>query len=125
MILLLDSHTLVWWLASDRALSEQARRAIADPDNNVLVSAATVWELGIKRANGKIEIAEDLVESVEAAGFSGLPATLEDAQMAAALPPHHRDPFDRMLIAQARRLDAVIVSRDRAFAAYDVHVLGA
>lgn len=125
MILLLDAHALVWWLAADGQLSDQATRAIADPQNDVLVSAASVWELGIKRANGKIDVPIDLVAAVEAAGFDGLPATLEDAQVAASLPLHHRDPFDRMLIAQARRLDAVIVSRDRAFVSYDVHVLGA
>ena len=125
MILLLDSHALVWWLANDAALSRVARAAIADPANDVLVSAASMWELSIKRAKGKIKLVADLAVAVEEAGFSGLPITHDDGQAAAALPAHHRDPFDRMLVAQAARLDAVIVSRDRAFAAYDVRVMPA
>lgn len=125
MILLLDSNALVWWLANDATLSRAARAAIADPANDVLVSAASVWELSIKRAKGKIGLAVDLAVAVEETGFSGLPVTLADGQAAAALPAHHRDPFDRMLVAQAARLDAVIVSRDRAFAAYDVRVMPA
>jgi PIN domain nuclease of toxin-antitoxin system len=125
VILLLDAHALVWWLNDDPALTRQARGAIADPANDVLVSAATVWELAIKRANGKIDLAADLVAAIEDAGFVGLPVTLSDAQAAGELPLHHRDPFDRMLVAQARRLEAVIVSRDRALGPYDVPVLGA
>jgi len=121
----LDAHALVWWLEGDPQLSPVARTAIEDPVNDVLVSAATVWELGIKVALGKIDLREDLLEGIEAAGFDGLPVTLGDAKMAAALPMHHRDPFDRMLVAQARRLDAIVVSRDRAITAYDVHVLHA
>jgi PIN domain nuclease of toxin-antitoxin system len=123
VILLLDSHVLVWWLAGAPAVSKDARRAIADPGNDVLVSAATVWELAIKRAIGKIELAADLAEAVEAAGFTPLAIGLADAELAAALPMHHRDPFDRMLVAQARRLDAVLVSRDPAFDRYDVERL--
>ena len=125
MILLLDTHALVWWLRGDPELSAEARRAIANPATDVVVSAASVWELAIKRARGKIEIDGRLVDVVEGAGFSGLPVLLADAETAAALPVHHRDPFDRMLVAQAKRLDAVLVTRDRAFAAYDVHVLQA
>jgi PIN domain nuclease of toxin-antitoxin system len=97
--------------------------SIARTVYKVVVSAATVWEMGIKRARGKLDVAEDLPESIEAAGFGALPITFEDAGAAAALPPHHRDPFDRMLIAQAARLDAVLVSRGRAFEAYGVHQL--
>lgn len=125
MILLLDAHTLVWW-AEDRAtLSDGARRAIADPANAVLVSAASVWELSIKQGIGKLRLTMDLESEIEAAGFSGLPITIADAMTAGALPLHHGDPFDRMLVAQANRLDAVLVTRDRAFAAYDVKVLTA
>lgn len=125
MILLLDAHALVWWLGDRPELSRTARAAIADPANDTLVSAATVWELSIKRANGKIDLEADLLADIEAAGFGGLQVSLEDGQAAAALPAHHRDPFDRMLIAQARRIDAVIVTRDRAFGAYAVPVLTA
>ncbi len=125
MILLLDSHALVWWLADHPALTKTARSVIADPANEVLVSAATVWELAIKRAAGKLEIAADLTAAIEAAGFQGLPITLADAEAAASLVPRHKDPFDRMLVAQAGRLDAVVVSRDHAFSRYNIHVLPA
>jgi PIN domain nuclease of toxin-antitoxin system len=120
VILLLDAHVLVWALMDPTAIAAPTREAIADPSNDVLVSAANVWELAIKRASGKIRLPSSLAEALDAMGFIGLPVTVEDAERAAALPPHHRDPFDRMLIAQAQRLDAVVVSRDRAFAAYDV-----
>ena len=125
MILLLDAHALVSWLADAPQLSPVARGAIADAANDVVVSAATVWELAIKRSAGKIKMADDLAGAIEAAGFSGVPVTMVDAEVAAALPPHHRDPFDRMLVAQASRLDATIVTRDRAFALYGAAVLQA
>jgi PIN domain nuclease of toxin-antitoxin system len=123
VILLLDTHALVWWLDDARTLSSDARAAIASTSNEVLVSAASAWELAIKIAKGKIRLEVDLRADIEAAGFAGLPITIADAQAAASLPPHHGDPFDRMLIAQAQRIDAVIVSRDAAFAAYDVNQL--
>lgn len=124
MILLLDSHALLWWLADDSQLTAPARRSIADPANDVLVSAASVWEIEVKRAAGRLDAPEDLLAAVSSAGFDVIPLTAQDAVDAARLPRHHADPFDRMVIAQARRLDAVIVSHDHAFAAYDVHVLG-
>ncbi|MGK2852280.1 MAG: type II toxin-antitoxin system VapC family toxin [Candidatus Limnocylindrales bacterium] len=125
MILLLDAHALLWWLADDDGLAPAARRAIADPTSDVLVSAATVWEIGIKRSLGKLDAPADVLGAIEAAGFDGLPVTLADGDAAASLPPHHRDPFDRMLVAQAMRLGAVLVSRDQAFAPYGVDVLTA
>ena len=123
MILLLDAHALIWWLQGAAPLSSPAKSAIGEPDNDVLVSAASVWELEIKVASGKLRIEADLITAIDAAGFVGVPITLEDARTAATLPHHHRDPFDRMLIAQATRLDAVVVSRDRAFEPYGVHQL--
>ena len=125
MIVVLDAHAVVWWLRGDRELSRPARATIADPQNVVLVSAVTVWELAIKRANGKIALDVSLTEDLEAAGFAIIPILATDAESAAALPQHHRDPFDRMVIAQAARLDAVIVTRDRAFEAYDAPILPA
>lgn len=123
MILLLDAHTLKWWLEDAATLASGARDAIRDPGNDVLVSAASVWELEIKAASGKLRIDADLIGAIGASGFMGVPISLEDAHAAAALPLHHRDPFDRMLVAQAHRLEAVIVSRDRAFEPYDIHQL--
>lgn len=125
MILLLDAHAVLWWLADDPLLGAPARRAIADPANDVLVSAATIWEIEIKRALGKLDAPASLVQAVEEAGFDALPMSGTDAERAGRLPAHHRDPFDRMLVAQAGRLDAVIVTRDGAFDAYDVEVLPA
>ena len=120
MILLLDAHALVWWLDGRRSLSRDARSAIADPGNDVRVSAAVVWELAIKRATGKIRLEGSLAASVVQAGFQGLPIDLSDSEAAAALPRHHNDPFDRMLVAQALRLDAPIISRDVLLDAYGV-----
>ncbi|MES2208890.1 MAG: type II toxin-antitoxin system VapC family toxin [Chloroflexota bacterium] len=124
MILLLDAHAFLWW-ARDEELLPDARAAISDPANDIIVSAATVWELEIKRAQGKLTAPADLLEIIDAEGFTCLPVSGADAAAAARLPVHHRDPFDRMLVAQATRLDAVVVTRDSAFRAYDLEVLPA
>lgn len=108
MILLLDAHAALWWLADDATLDRKARAAVADPQNDVLVSAATVWEIAIKRAIGKLAAPPGFVTAVEQAGMDVLPITGADAELAGGLPPHHRDPFDRMLIAQATRLGALL-----------------
>jgi PIN domain nuclease of toxin-antitoxin system len=125
VILLLDAHALLWWLADDPALASDARDAIASPTNEVLVSAASVWEIEIKRRLGKLRAPEGVVGAIASAGFRVMPITGPDAERAAGLPPHHRDPFDRMLIAQAERVDAVVVTRDVAFALYEARVLAA
>ncbi len=126
MILVLDAHALLWALLGDGGeLAPSARRSIADPDNDVLVSAATIWEIEVKRLAGRLEAPDDLLATVEATRFEIVAITGEDAVAAARLPPRHRDPFDRMVIALARRLDALVVTRDRAIGAYDVKVLTA
>jgi len=125
VILLVDANALVWAIEDPSQLAAPARASLADPANDVLVSAATAWELAIKRASGKIRLPASLGEALDLLGFIGLPITTADGEAAAELPVHHKDPFDRMLIAQAQRLDAVIVTRDAAFSAYDVHVLTA
>jgi PIN domain nuclease of toxin-antitoxin system len=125
VILLLDTHALLWWLADDPELQSNARGAIASPTNDVLVSAAVAWEISIKRALGKLDAPRDLPAALEASLLTGLPITVVDGDRAGTLPPHHRDPFDRMLVAQALRLGAVIVTRDPAFAAYGIEVLSA
>ncbi|MGV6807163.1 MAG: type II toxin-antitoxin system VapC family toxin, partial [bacterium] len=99
--LLLDSHVFLWWL-SDESLSTDAKSLIADERNQVFVSAATVWEISIKRALGKLQAPEDLQRIVEEEGFTPLPISLFHSEQAGKLPPIHRDPFDRMLIAQAQ-----------------------
>lgn len=125
MILLLDAHALLWWLAGDPQLDVQASRSIADPASDVLVSAATVWEIEVKRVAGRLRAPTELLDAIRETGMDTLPITAPDAVSAAGLPMHHGDPFDRMLVAQAQRLDAFIVSRDREVAAYDVQVLPA
>ena len=125
MILLLDAHALLWWLAGDPQLDDQASRSIADPASDVLVSAATVWEIEVKRVAGRLRAPTELLDAIRETGRDTLPITAPDAVSAACLPMHHGVPFDRMLVAQAQRLDAFIVSRDREVAAYDVQVLPA
>lgn len=117
--LLLDTHALLWWLA-DGVLDPIARNTIADPATDMFVSAASAWEISIKRALGKLEAPDDLGEQLTANDFEPLHITVEYAEWAGARPPHHDDPFDRMLIAQSRALDLVIVTRDPRFNEYGV-----
>jgi PIN domain nuclease of toxin-antitoxin system len=122
--LLLDTHALLWWLAGDKALSEPAREAIADPGNEVFVSAASAWEIATKHRLGRLPgaaiVAADIAAAVASQGFVELPINFRDGQTAGALPAIHKDPFDRMLIAQAIAADMVIVSNESMFNAYAV-----
>ncbi len=122
MNLLLDTHALLWWLAGSR-MTVEARDQIADGSNAVAVSAASVWEIAIKRAIGKLRLRGSIVDHIRDGGFDALAVSGEHAERAGALPPHHRDPFDRVLVAQAQLKGLVIVTRDPSFAAYDVEVL--
>lgn len=119
---LLDTHALLWWLADDPRLPAVARTAISSPSNEVFVSAASIWEAGIKQAIGKLTLAADtsLGDIATDEGFTPLPITHEHAVAAAQLPPHHRDPFDRMLVAQATHEGLVLVSGDHALERYGV-----
>lgn len=123
MRLLLDTHAYLWWLAADPQLATEAQNAIADPISDVYVSAATIWEASMKTAAGRLDVKGDLVEHVRSNNFAPLSITIEHASAAAKLPAHHKDPFDRMLVAQARAEGLVLVTRDAALAAYDVPVL--
>jgi PIN domain nuclease of toxin-antitoxin system len=123
MKLLLDTHVLLWALADSPKLSRKLREKIRDPTNDVLVSAATVWEIEIKKRLGKLSVPDNLLEFIEASDFTPLPINFAHAMAAEALPLHHTDPFDRMLIAQARQENFVLVSRDRRFEAYQVDLL--
>jgi len=124
-MLLLDAHTLLWWLADDRTLTKPARDAIADPSSTVYVSAATAWEVSIKSALGKLSAPDDLERQIRDGGLTDLPVTVGDAVIAGALPRHHADPFDRMLVAQAQRRGLTIVTRDPAIRRYGVPTLAA
>ena len=123
MRLLLDTHTLLWWLAGGEALSPRALEAIGSPDSEVYVSTASAWEMAIKRAKGRLDSPADLVEAIDAVGFHELPVHVRHAQSVGTLPPHHGDPFDRILIAQAQLEGLTIVTRDHAFKAYGVPLL--
>ena len=124
MRLLLDTHALLWWLAGDEALSDTARGAIGDPDNEIFVSAAAAWEIATKYRLGKLPgaaiVAVDIAGAVASQGFVELPINIRDGQTAGGLPAIHKDPFDRMLIAQAIAADMVIVSNEGLFNAYGV-----
>ena len=124
MRLLLDTHALLWWLA-DEGLNAQAREAIADPANLVAVSAASAWEISIKKALGKLAVPDDLEQQVRTGGFAPLPISIAHGIAAGRLPRHHEDPFDRMLIAQALAEGLTIVTRDKHFEDYGVTLLEA
>jgi PIN domain nuclease of toxin-antitoxin system len=122
--LLLDTCAFLWWLADDRRLGRRSRAALADPAARVFVSAATVWEIAIKSALGKLDAGSaDLAGEIVANGFRELPVSACHAAAAGALPRHHEDPFDRLLIAQAAGEGLTVVTRDPAFAPYGVPVL--
>lgn len=125
MRLLLDTHAYLWWLTDNPRLSGAARTAIADSGSLVHVSAASIWEIALKAALGRLNPGvSDIVEEIVANAFIELPVTARHTERSTRLPPHHRDPFDRLLIAQAQIEDLTLVSLDRAVAAYDVTILG-
>jgi PIN domain nuclease of toxin-antitoxin system len=121
--LLLDTHILLWWLADDPRLPAEAASLIADPDTDVRVSAASAWEISIKRAAGRLEAPDDLLDVVAENEFEILVITSDHAVAAGRLPPHHADPFDRMLISQAQIETLTLVSVDSRFADYEVDLL--
>ncbi len=121
MALLLDTHVVLWWLEDDDTLDSAVRDRL-DTDSEIFVSAASVWEVGIKQALGKLTSEGRLSEQVRDSGFAVLPISADHAIAASALPMHHRDPFDRMLIGQALVERLTVMTRDRVFAAYDIPV---
>ena len=124
MRLLLDTHSFLWWLDGNTRLPIAARRAISDPTNDKLISAASVWEIAIKHNAGKLEevgrYVLDMPSVLEGEGFEELPITVEDGVRAGMLPILHQDPFDRMLIAQALARDLAMVSVEPLFDRYGV-----
>lgn len=120
--LLVDTHALLWWLTDDPALSPAAHAAIADPTNEPLISTVSIWEIAIKRSLGKLTAPDDLPDIILNEGFTTLPIDAQAAWRVSALPHHHRDPFDRLLIAQALTQQMPVVTADAQFAAYDIDV---
>lgn len=124
MRLLVDSHVALWWLGDDALLGPECKERLKDADE-VYFSALTPWELGIKRSIGKIAFPDGLVAQLEAAGFVELAISAAHAELAPDLPPHHRDPFDRMLVAQAQLESLTLVTADRTLRTYDVEFIDA
>lgn len=125
MNLLLDTHALLWWLDDPSRLSQPAQDAIRDPRNTVYLSAVVAWEIAIKLAIGKLSVNGDIAQALAATQFRQLPVTVDHALTVQRLPLHHRDPFDRMLIAQANLEGLTFVSRDPWVANYQVALLTA
>ncbi|MCX7366387.1 MAG: type II toxin-antitoxin system VapC family toxin [Alphaproteobacteria bacterium] len=124
MRLLLDTHAFLWWLAGHPSLSRKARSEILDGASDVFVSTVSAWEIATKYRLGKLPeadiVARDVITSIEGQRFVPLPVSVAHGQAAGALPGFHRDPFDRMLIAQAMLEDMTLVSNEQTFDAYGV-----
>ena len=123
--LLLDTHVALWALSEPLALKPTIRHLLEDPTTTVNVSAVSVWEVEIKRALGKLEAPDGFSSACIRLGFDPLAITFAHAEVAGALPTHHADPFDRLLVAQAMSEDLEVVTHDRAFGHYDIRVLAA
>jgi len=124
--LLLDTHAFLWWITDDPHLSHRARTLIGGGENEVFLSAASAWELAVKVALGRVELEQPLdrfvPDQLERNGFQALPVSVRHALALPALPPLHRDPFDRMLVAQALTEEMTLVSADREIRRYPVPV---
>lgn len=123
MTYLIDTHILIWWLADDPKLPANARVVIVDGSNEILVSSVTIAEIAIKKSLGTLDMSVTAREALRIGGFDELPLTADHAARLETLPWHHRDPFDRMLIAQAQHEGHVLVTADHRFREYDVAVL--
>ncbi len=122
---LLDTHTLLWWLGDNPALNAKAKTAINNGQNKIYVSAATTWEASIKKSLGKLTAPDDLDSIIEAERFIKLPISLYHSQVAGQLPTIHRDPFDRMLVAQAQIEGLILVTGDLNIMKYRVRTMDA
>lgn len=123
MRILLDTQLILWWFANSPSLSEQARTLISDPKNTIFVSAVSLWEIWLKESLGKLRLPSDFESKRAAESFENLPLTAAQARQVALLLWHHRDPFDRMLVAQAQAEGLIFLTADDAVAAYGDFVL--
>ena len=125
MNLLLDTHVLIWALENNSTLSEQARVAIIGSQNLIYVSAVSIWEISIKKAIGKLNAPDNLIEEIDLHRFLPLAINFKHAELAGKLPHIHKDPFDRLLIAQAIIENLILITRDDFISQYDVQLLEA
>ncbi|MGH3066732.1 MAG: type II toxin-antitoxin system VapC family toxin [Gaiellaceae bacterium] len=125
MRLLLDTHVAIWFFDDPTLVADDAREAIGDPTNRAFLSAASVWEIALKRSLGRITMPDGLDVGATRAGIEELPVTWAHGRAAAELPPVHRDPFDRMLVAQAMLENLVLVTRDPLVMQYDIGTMHA
>lgn len=125
MNVLLDTHVLIWSLENNSTLSDVARNAIIDGNNMVFVSSASVWEINIKKSIGKLDVPDNLLDEMKSHRFTAIDINCDHAQLAGRLPYIHKDPFDRILIAQAIIEKFTLITRDRIIAKYDVTVMEA
>lgn len=123
MQILLDTHVLLWWLDDNTALNSEARKAIANPESVVHVSSVSLWEIVIKRSIGKLRLPDDWAEVLMEEPFRQLPVTWKHALKVRDLPDVHRDPFDRLLIAQCQSENLVLASHDGVFSQYGIDLL--
>lgn len=125
--LLLDTHALLWWWAADSRMAEPARQAVADETNEIFVSAASIWEIATKHRIGKLPEAPRLLPGIDRhirrSRFAELPISFAHAELAGRMESEHRDPFDRMLIAQAKLEAMTMISSDRIFSSFDVPIV--
>jgi PIN domain nuclease of toxin-antitoxin system len=122
--ILIDTHIFLWWDRQLRRISRSLRAVIEDADNDIYLSAASVWEVAVKRATGKLKFERPIVESVAKLGFEILPVTGIHAEHAGGLPRHHNDPFDRLLVAQAALEGMVLGTQDRLMRPYGIAMIG-
>lgn len=122
---LLDTHILLQWLNNDRTLSHKISEIIANPDNIIFVSSVNTWEITIKKSLGKLEAPNDIEKAIEANEFQKLPITIEHSTYIANLPLYHKDPFDRLLIAQAIVERLTLLTCDTQIPKYSVHIIQA
>lgn len=125
MKFLLDTHTLLWTVFEPDKLSAEAQEIIVDQNNIIGVSLVSLWEISIKRNIGRLDIPIDFFEMVTTGGFEMLPLTIAQIEQYQKLPLHHRDPFDRMLVVQARQQKLVLITRDSEISKYDVKIVAA
>lgn len=125
MRLLIDSHVLIWWLESPQLLSQHLRSILHDPNNEAFFSPASIWEIGLKVAKGKLRLPTHFADLMMADGFAELPVSSVHAMRTLSLPPIHLDPFDRLLIAQALCEGLILTTRDACIQRYDVPVIDA